>query len=163
MLVALFAGLACPHRLLGTSALSSVHVARVELKIRMQPAGKLQLDPKKKPKKTPTWVFFQAQKWPLSGCQGWCWGSNLTPAQRRAGGVPSNHPEQQFRAVPLCLLGRIMSFFFFSMEQWGLKPMARLFRNIPGELPPPGIAVGCPAGSGQAGAPAALMTAHRGN
>lgn len=85
--MALFAGLARPHRLLGTSALSRGHVARVELKIRMRPAGKLQLDPKK----TPAWVVFQAQKWPLSGCQGWCWGSNLTLARRRAGEVPPNH------------------------------------------------------------------------
>lgn len=112
VLVALFAGLACPHRLLGTSALSSVHVARVELKIRMQPAGKLQLDPKKTKKNTHV-GFFSGTEVAPEWMPGVVLGLQPHPGTEEGWRSPIKPSRTAIQSSPSVLAGQNYVLFFF--------------------------------------------------
>lgn len=115
VLVALFAGLARPHRLLGTSALSRGHIARVELKIRMQPAGKLQLDPKKKKKNTHM-GFFSGTEVAPEQMPGMVLGLQPHPGTEEGWRSPIKPSTTAIQSSPSMLAGQNYV-LFFSMEQ----------------------------------------------
>lgn len=89
-------------------------------------------------------VFFSGTEVAPEQMPGMVLGLQPHPGTEEGWRSPIKASRTAIQSSPSMLAGQNYV-LFFSMEQWGLKPMARLFQNIPRELPPPGIAMGCQA------------------